>query len=410
MGRGRKGSGVEARGAHIRVRFTLNGERCYERLELLPTPANLRYAAKLVADIKRRIDVGVFDYADFFPQSPRVESGGASSRSLESFGELWLKSKGRLAAATRSQYRNALAFWYDQLGKGSDVKTISHGRLAALIGSHPWPSGRLCNNYLIPLRGVFALAARDLRIPNPADGIENARVQKKKPDPFTLEQVEGILADMEAHYDPRIVAYYEYAFFTGERPEEQIAQRWTDIDYGHGQARVERAKSFRGEVKPIKTYQERDVDLVDRALLALERMKPFTFLKRPDGFIFENMVTGEPWHDERSQRDHYWKPTLKRLGIRYRSPYHTRHTYATIALMGGANPAYIARQLGHKNAKMVFEVYAKWIDGADRGREKAKIEAALRGEFGPNLAPEKEDAGRRDWTRTNDPYHVKVVL
>ncbi len=78
--------------------------------------------------------------------------------------------------------------------------------------------------------------------------------------------------------------------------------------------------------------------------------------------------------------------------------------------MGGANPAYIARQLGHKNAKMLFEVYAKWIDGADRGREKAKIEAALRGEFGPNLAPQGEKAGRRDWTRTNDPYHVKVVL
>ena len=74
------------------------------------------------------------------------------------------------------------------------------------------------------------------------------------------------------------------------------------------------------------------------------------------------------------------------MGIRYRSPYQTRHTYATIALMNGVNPAYISRQLGHKNAKMLFEVYAKWIDRADRGREKAKIEAALRGEFGPNMA------------------------
>ncbi|WP_406624927.1 hypothetical protein [Acidovorax sp. SDU_ACID1] len=42
------------------------------------------------------------------------------------------------------------------------------------------------------------------------------------------------------------------------------------------------------------------------------------------------------------------------------------------------NPAYIARQMGHKNAKMLFSVYAKWIDGADRGREKAKLEAALK--------------------------------
>jgi integrase len=36
--------------------------------------------------------------------------------------------------------------------------------------------------------------------------------------------------------------------------------------------------------------------------------------------------------------------------------------------------------MGHKNAKMLFRVYAKWIDGAYRGRKKAKPEAALRNE------------------------------
>ena len=60
--------------------------------------------------------------------------------------------------------------------------------------------------------------------------------------------------------------------------------------------------------------------------------------------------------------------------------YQTRHTYAANALAAGVNPAYIARQMGHKNAKMRFSVYAKWGDGADRGREKAKLEAALRNE------------------------------
>jgi hypothetical protein len=40
----------------------------------------------------------------------------------------------------------------------------------------------------------------------------------------------------------------------------------------------------------------------------------------------------------------------------------------------------LAPQMGHKNANMVFNVYAKWIDGTDRGREKAKPEAALRNE------------------------------
>ena len=91
-------------------------------------------------------------------------------------------------------------------------------------------------------------------------------------------------------------------------------------------------------------------------------------------------MTGRPWHDERSQRDTFWRPALRVCGIRWRRAYQTRHTYATNALAAGVNPTYIARQMGHKNAKMLFTVYAKWIDGADRGREKAKLEAALRNE------------------------------
>jgi hypothetical protein len=46
--------------------------------------------------------------------------------------------------------------------------------------------------------------------------------------------------------------------------------------------------------------------------------------------------------------------------------------------MAGINPAYIARQLGHANARMLFTTYAKWIDAADRGRQKAKMEEMLR--------------------------------
>jgi integrase len=122
-----------------------------------------------------------------------------------------------------------------------------------------------------------------------------------------------------------------------------------------------------GQLKGLKTNEIRDVDLVDRAIAVRQAQKTFTYMKSAE--IFENPVTVKPWHDERSQRDHYWKPTLKRLGIRARHAYQTRHTYATTALMAGVNPTYISRQLGHANAKMPFTVYAKWIDSADRGRE-----------------------------------------
>ncbi|MDI5754597.1 tyrosine-type recombinase/integrase, partial [Salmonella enterica subsp. enterica serovar Montevideo] len=42
-------------------------------------------------------------------------------------------------------------------------------------------------------------------------------------------------------------------------------------------------------------------------------------------------------------------------------PYHTRHTFACWLLTAGANPAFIAGQMGHETAQMVYEIYGMWI-------------------------------------------------
>lgn len=51
---------------------------------------------------------------------------------------------------------------------------------------------------------------------------------------------------------------------------------------------------------------------------------------------------------------------------------------------GTCNKKYIARQLGHTNANMLFRVYSKWIDGADKSRERDKLNIG----FGHDLATE----------------------
>ncbi len=64
------------------------------------------------------------------------------------------------------------------------------------------------------------------------------------------------------------------------------------------------------------------------------------------------------------------------LGLRYREPYQMRHTYATMAIMAGASPMYVARQMGN-SPRIVFKHYARWIESADRGRERSKIDAFI---------------------------------
>lgn len=373
--------GVEARETSIRLFFVWQGKRMRETLTvagkpMAPTPANLKFAARTAAEIRNKIDLGVFVLAEYFPDSPRALVASADTLTFGKACELWLETKGRLAKKTLDQYRNALGVWQALLGKDTALARITHGQVAAKVGGHPWASAKLLNNYLIPLRGVFKLAGRDMKLDDPMEGIENSKHQAPPPDPLAGDEAASIVAHMHKHFDPRVALYFEFAFLTGMRPEEIIALRWGDVDWQHATIRVERARTA-GEVKPLKTYHARDVDLLSRTVEVLQAMKPWTFMGGPDATIFQNPVTARPWHDERSQRDHYWTPCLRRLGIRHRRAYQTRHTYATTALMAGANPAYVARQMGHKSAKMLFTVYSKWIDGADRGREKAKLEAAL---------------------------------
>lgn len=410
---GRKGNGVELRAASIRVGFMLNGEWVRETLKLPPTPANEKYAARLVGQVNDAIKFQRFTYAEFFPDSPRAKAEGPGT--FGAAADDYLLSIGQKTEATRNQYRLAIEEWKALLGAETKLKALTHAKLKAVVGGHPWKSAKRMNNALIPLRGVFdMLYPGPQAMHNPMNGIENAQVVKTLPDPLTRAERDMVLADLQKRYDPRIHAYFQFAFFTGMRPEEMIALRWSDIDWNAGIARIQRVRTFKGgERDGSKTHTVRDVDLVPQALDALRLMKPYTFMLRVErddqddaADVFQNPVTGRPFHDERSQRDHYWKPALKRLGIRTRRAYSTRHTYATVALMGGVPPAYIAAQLGH-SVQMLLSKYARWIPGADNGSARDRLAAAMSGDSSPVFPRDgdqghssEEKNGRRDWTRT----------
>ena len=101
-----------------------------------------------------------------------------------------------------------------------------------------------------------------------------------------------------------------------------------------------------------------------------------------------------PWLEERALRRSHGEPTLRRLGMRYRPPYNTRHTYATMMLMAGMTPALCAKQLGH-SVEMFLRTYAKWIDGGQNALEMGRLEAALAPEPKPPRPGRSGDGGRR---------------
>ena len=436
---GRSGSGVEVRDSSIRIKFILNEETIRERVtvngkSLEPTPPNIKYAERLAAEIKRRIELGNFSFADFFPDSVRATHESHEATTFGKLADLWLESCGRLSDASRDQYGTAVRLWKRVFGENTLIRDITHKMLAGKIGAYPWSTAKTHNNYLIALRGIFDLEyPGPATINNPMNGIENMKVVRTLPDPMSISERDAILVDMKAQYDERVHAYFQWMFYTGMRPEEAIALRWSDIDWNRMTVRIQRVRTFKGSERDgSKTHAEREVDLLPQVVDALLTMKPYTFMQKIEregdtdtaADIFQNPITGKAWHDERAQRDTYWRPTLKRLGIRWRTAYNTRHTFATVALMAAVPPAYIANQLGH-SVKMLLEKYARWIPENDDGSARAMLAAAMansqteiqnssqirpKKRMGqPKWPPHKDIFGRRDWTRTNDPHHVNGV-
>jgi hypothetical protein len=152
-----------------------------------------------------------------------------------------------------------------------------------------------------------------------------------------------------------------------ERVHSMTLER--DLDRRRGLLRVERTRVGRKNKNTTKTHRPRDLELLERAAAVLQRQRARTELA--GGAIFHNPTTGKPWADEQVQR-RYFEAAVKRLEIRYRAQKQTRHTFATVCLMAGANPAWVARQLGHASSKMFFEVYSRWIEELTRGWSEAR--------------------------------------
>ncbi len=377
MGRGTtvRFPGVVARESSIRIWFMWKGSRRWETLQMAPTPANLKNASKLREEVKTRIAIGQFDYAEFFPESKEAvaqakESGGPTFREVS---QQWMSGNSHLATSTLEDYRKRLNHHVLPVIGEKLIKDIKYSDLAALLGNIEWGSMKSRNNTATVIRQPFDLAFIDGLIEiNPAARLRNVKSQKEPPDPFTLDEANQIITRFQ-ELSPAHANYYEFAFFTGMRTSELMGLCWEDIDWNLGLARVKRAK-VGSEVKGTKTGNIRDVELNSRALQALQRQKEQSYLRGLE--VFTNPNTGIAYSFPQVLWK-VWTQVMKKTGIRYRKPYQTRHTFATLNLMAGANPMWVSRQMGHTSMKMLLEVYSRWIDMADRSRERNKLETLL---------------------------------
>lgn len=366
---GRDGRGVKPGSeSSIEISFMYKGIRCRERIALKPTSANLKRAELHRAAILDAILRGAFDYVTTFPDSPRASQFSSNKpESTREYLERWLDRKeAEVKASTAHGYRKIITRIIPQFGDLPLIE-LSRKRIREWLDGLT-TSNKTLSNIQSCLRSALDDAVYDERIDsNPLHGWTYQRREAPKQvddvDPFTADEQQTI----QEHLHGQGRNLIQFAFWTGLRTSELVALDWGDIDWGRGVIRISRAiTQVATEAETTKTSSgQREVKLLKPALQALIDQKQYTFLAWAE--VFQNPRTGERWVGDGPIRKTLWQPALKRAGVRYRRPYQTRHTYASMMLSAGEHPMWVANQMGHSSWLMISKVYGRWMPSADTG-------------------------------------------
>lgn len=383
-------TGVEFVGQSVRIRFTWRGERRCETLAHSQTSKGIKAAADLRDQVISLAKHGVLDdqrYAELFPNSSYMPVSLVMT--FAEYAQAWIDSL-EIVPGTRRNYRATInTYWMPWLGP-LPITAITTMVLRRVISETAWETQSIKRESIARVISLLKSAVQDeLLDRNPATPIKLPKKTKKQVDPFSGDEAAVIVEWMYANFKKPGVrifaAYFEFAFFSGLRTGEIAALRWDEIDMDARTAHVCRIV-VDGEVEErTKTKYARTVMLNSRALNALRQAKQIADdrllqrrrIKTKSQYVFPPSG-GSEFICRPSQTGDQFSKALTALDLRHRPQYNCRHTYATMCLMAGMNPAFIAGQLGH-SVQVLLTTYAKWPSSTTDWSEIGKLEQAMIG-------------------------------
>jgi len=349
--------------------FRFRNKRCREQTQLKDTSANRKKLSQVLERIEAEITLGSFKYAKYFPSSSNVQKFPALIQATENtdtpifqdFAQLWLDE---MAVQWRStHYKETGQTLQKHVFPVFGKKEVGHITKADILnfrvalakvtkrnGDHL--SATRINHIITPLRMILNEAANRYEFTSPYHGIKSLKEKKVDVEPFNLDEVKLILANVRADFRN----YYTLRFFTGMRTSEIDGLKWKFIDFDRKQILVRKAW-VKGELIETKNDGSfRTIEMSDLVFQALK--KQHTVTGEIDYVFCSNNFTPLT---HRNVTCRVWRPLLANIGLTYRRPYQTRHTAATLWLAAGESPEWIARQMGHTTTAMLFRVYSRFV-------------------------------------------------
>ena len=419
-------TGVENHGGFLRVWFMYLGKRYRETLGLPDTAKNRKIAGEIRQTVTHSIRTGSFDYAKFFPESGSASQFDTSTVRLITIRDLfnrWMElKKPELSLNAHRRYEVKLETCCQILGPDKMVSSLRGEDLLSLRnellnGYHRPARGRkvikkgrsvaTVNDYMTCANGAIKFAVANGYLDEDRSLSANRlKRSKTRPDPLTPEEFPRFIAACANDQTEHI---WTVAVYTGLRQGELCAVAWEDIDLEAGTLTVRRNWTSAKQYTLPKTEAgtDRVIYLMEPALDALRKQQALTRLRLPlevtvymreigktrqDActFVFDPAIyaKGKGAGDRftPSSLGDSWDRTLKRAKLRHRNAYQSRHTYACWTLSAGGNPAFIATQMGHTSAQMLFNVYGDWIP--DHNADQLALLNAKLGKNAPHMPHE----------------------
>ena len=382
----KKATGVNIHGGKLRIHFKLPGNLRYTKKStgLTVTENNIELAKNRLATINLDIASNLFDIdPNFFWRKhfPTDNKYASERTTLSDYFNSYESIRENDLSISRLSSIGTAKRWVEKHGLLKyDIKKITHIEIE-LLRNRALTTLKLSTvrGYLVIMRQVLDEAVKEDRITvNPFIKVRKIK-QETDPseddvvNPFTQNELRRLLSVVHSQKSKDLI---EFMAWSGLRPGEIKALAWEDLDLEKGILHVRYNINKKGQLKPPKTTASiRKVELMPVALEALKRQREHSYMLPliNETVHFKHKKTKQV---ERRRiflglgNKPYVKPQLITIGwsdwlrkakLPYRPTYQLRHTFASQMLMAGAEPIWLAKQLGHKDWGMIRKIYGKWI-------------------------------------------------
>jgi integrase len=362
-----RGPGVRVVGPEaIQLDFRWHG-RQRPRVRLSPTKANVRYCQAWKRRIEDEIALGTFVWEKHFPNLPNpcVVSGSRLRDVVLAYIE---SLAGQVQPETAKEYEQCATIVCKGLGN-PPLEKLTRAKLREWVSKQKLSKARI-DNLLTPIRGALKQAVEDGTIESsPLEGFEVRRIgsdSEEGIDPFTPEEIEAL-------GKTELGSLWTFWAWTGLRSGEVIGLVWGDVAAECESVTVRRAVRRGREKGPKTAAGIRVLRLLAPARSSLLGSRPTSDLNVNQP-VFRNPNTGNDWHEAKALNRAFAR-ACRNAKVRRRYVYQLRHTFATWALSAGENPAWIAKQMGHKDVQVIYDHYAKWMGELDKKAGSRMVKA-----------------------------------